>query len=528
VGVHGSAPFALALFLALGLAACAGRAPVVPAGVPDGTLASASSGHGADLVIRDVTVISPERSSPLPHVDVEIRDGRIARIGTGLAAALAEGAATGSSTMRIDGHGRYLVPGLIDSHVHVGHQGPLEDEAIERQPELSTAWRAQVGRSHLAFGFTTLVDLDLASETRAWFDATPIHPRLYGCGRAVRIAGGYGGAQQVTADAGAARALNLVYEPGQHGLWPAGLDPGDFTPERAVARAADTGAICVKTFVEPGFGGAAHWPIPRPETLNALRDAARRRGLVFVVHANAVDAWRAAIDGGAELIAHGLWHWPGDRMSTTPPPEAAAAIEAAARAGIAVQPTLQAVYGDETIFDASLLDDPRLAESIPGLVLDHLHGAAAQAARQTLAAEYRGAIERLLGPGIDPARVMATAPERAARTLRIMTERKVRLLFGSDTPSNEGIGNPPGLNGRFELQRWFEAGVPLPEILRAATLDNAAAFGLARDLGTIEVGKRADLLLLRADPLRSIDAWSTIETVFLDGRPIPRESLRAR
>jgi imidazolonepropionase-like amidohydrolase len=500
----------------LGLAACAGRTP-------------SSSGPRTDLLIEDVTVISPERSSPLQHVDVLIRDGRLARIGTGLAAGLAaEPAAPGRSAVRIDGRGRYLVPGLIDSHVHVGHHGPLDDDALEKHPELLTAWRAQVGRSHLAFGFTTLVDLDLASETRAWFDATPIHPRLYGCGRAVRIAGGYGGAQQVTADAGAARALNLVYEPGQHGLWPTGLDPGDFTPERAVARAADTGAVCVKTFVEPGFGGAADWPVPRPETLSALRDAAHRRGMVFVVHANAVDAWRAAIDGGADVIAHGLWHWPGDRMSTTPPPEAAAVIEAAARAGVAVQPTLQAVYGDETIFDDSLLEDPRLAEALPGVVLTNLRSAEAHAARQALEDEYRGAIAHLLGPAADPTRVMATAPELAARTLRLMTERKVRLLFGSDTPSNEGIGNPPGLNGRFELQRWFDAGVPLPALLRAATLGNAEAFGLARDLGSIEVGKRADLLLLRSDPLQSLDAWDTIETVFLDGRPLPRSSLRAR
>ena len=493
--------------------------------VSDVSTAPASSGHAAGLFIQDVTVLSPERASPLPHVDVEIRDGRIARIGPGIAAGSAPAR---SQVERIDGHGRYLVPGLIDSHVHVGHQGPLDDEAIEKQPELLTAWRSQVGRSHLAFGFTTLVDLDLAGDTRAWFDATPIHPHLYGCGRAVRVAGGYGGAQRVPADAAAAQALNLVYEPGQHDLWPAALDPADFAPERAVARAADTGAICLKTFIEPGFGGAAHWPVPRPETLSALRDAAHRRGLVFVVHANAVDAWRAAIDGGADVIVHGLWHWPGDRMSTTPPPEASTVIEAAARAGIAVQPTLQAVYGDETIFDDSLLEDPRLAEALPGVVLAHLRGAEARAARQALADEYRGAIEHLLGPLAEPAQVMAVAPERAVRTLRIMTERNVRLLFGSDTPSNEGIGNPPGLNGRFELQRWFEAGVPLPAILRAATLGNAEAFGLARDLGSIEVGKRADLLLLRSDPLRRIDAWETIETVFLDGRPLPRSSLRAR
>jgi imidazolonepropionase-like amidohydrolase len=66
--------------------------------------------------------------------------------------------------------------------------------------------------------------------------------------------------------------------------------------------------------------------------------------------------------------------------------------------------------------------------------------------------------------------------------------------------------------------------VPLPRILRAATLDNAIAFGLS-DRGTIEIGKRADLLLLRADPLKSIAAYDAIETIFLNGNPLSRASL---
>ncbi|HKZ74386.1 MAG TPA: hypothetical protein VJ011_09990, partial [Steroidobacteraceae bacterium] len=66
-------------------------------------------------------------------------------------------------------------------------------------------------------------------------------------------------------------------------------------------------------------------------------------------------------------------------------------------------------------------------------------------------------------------------------TMRLMSAVNVALIFGTDTPSGEGIGNPPGLNGRLELQHWAEAGVPLSRILRAATLDNAEAFDLARE-----------------------------------------------
>ncbi|HXW85624.1 MAG TPA: amidohydrolase family protein, partial [Candidatus Binataceae bacterium] len=103
---------------------------------------------------------------------------------------------------------------------------------------------------------------------------------------------------------------------------------------------------------------------------------------------------------------------------------------------------------------------------------------------------------------------------------------RASLIFGSDTPGVDGFGNPPGLNGRLEIQNWAEAGASPALILRAATLDNAAALGLSRDLGSIEVGKSADLLLLKANPLAGVSAYDSIETIFLDGEPIAREALR--
>jgi len=75
------------------------------------------------------------------------------------------------------------------------------------------------------------------------------------------------------------------------------------------------------------------------------------------------------------------------------------------------------------------------------------------------------------------------------------------------------------------LQRWFEAAVPLARILRVATLDNAAEFGLAKDRGTVEVGKRADLLLLHANPLKDIAAYDAIDMVVVGGDAIPRGTL---
>ena len=101
-----------------------------------------------DILIQNVTLISPERDAPMPHADVLLQNGKIAKIGTNL---------TGDThSRRVDGSGRFLIPGLIDSHVHVGHSAALDEDAIDAHPELWVAYREQVPRAYLAFGFTSV------------------------------------------------------------------------------------------------------------------------------------------------------------------------------------------------------------------------------------------------------------------------------------------------------------------------------------------------------------------------------------
>ena len=93
-------------------------------------------------------------------------------------------------------------------------------------------------------------------------------------------------------------------------------------------------------------------------------------------------------------------------------------------------------------------------------------------------------------------------------------------------PESMASANPPGLNGRLELQSWAGAGASLGLILRPLTIDNAIVLGLSHELGSIEAGKKADLLLLKENPLTTVSAYDSIEMIILNGEPVARDSLR--
>jgi imidazolonepropionase-like amidohydrolase len=100
-------------------------------------------------------------------------------------------------------------------------------------------------------------------------------------------------------------------------------------------------------------------------------------------------------------------------------------------------------------------------------------------------------------------------------------------LFGTDTPSSPTYANPPGLNARIEMDRMIDAGLTPAQIFKAATLSNAEVLGLAREVGSVQAGRIANLLLLRKNPVETVGAYDEIVTVILRGRVIDRAELEA-
>lgn len=474
---------------------------------------AAHAAPAADVLIEHVTVISPERAQPLAEGNVLIRDGRIVSVGRQRTTAKAD-------TRKIDGRGKFLTPGLMDSHVHVSDAAgipPIGNDPV--LVALRDAYFRQQPRSYLYFGVTQLLDfLQFASGLKT-FDSQPVKPDLFHCGAAVTL-DGYPTAmvpQPVRYQA----FPDYVYEPAnakEHPL-PAGAKEAEHTPEAVIARLAQGGARCVKIFIENGFGPSSEWPMMSKQTLARIRAETRKRGLLLIAHANAIDMQRIALDAGVDVLAHGLWNWNEfDGQPGVPAPIAGHLRKVHAK-GIGYQATLRVLPGTADLFREDTLKDPLYAKVVPPAVLAWYASGPGQWYKQVMREGSDGSADTKIAHG------WLKQNEQGMRALRYMYGLGHPLLVGSDTPSAPTYGNQPGYDTYREMRLMAQSGVPLDAIFRAATLNNARQFGLAKDYGTVEPGKVANLLLLAANPLDTMRAWTQIEKVILHGKVIPRDTL---
>jgi len=475
-----------------------------------------------ELRIEHVTIVSPERSTPLRDAEVVVRKGRIAAISRGRGG---QRSALRSTANTIDGKGLYLTPGLIDSHVHLGEIPGMNGAQEAQHPDIARAAREQIPRSFLLHGFTTLVDLVSTPEAMARWKAHELVPDTYFCGGAA-LMDGYP-MNWTPKPARYQVAPYMLIEPGTAA--PAGIDPTMHTPAAVVTRMKADGAICVKTFFERGFGSAHNLPVPQVATIRELVRAAHAAGLPVLIHANSSDAQAFAVETGVDIIAHGLWNW----RDTPPPtteitPAVKKILDGVLAGNIGWQPTIQVLYGERDLFSTSFLADPRLTQVLPASLIEWYRTPEGQWFHDTLAEAYPKA------KGQDPkaleaplSEIDAVPLERVEHATSYLATHGARLLFGTDTPSAPTYANPPGLNGWLEMQRLVAANVTPAQIFQAATLSNARALHLDGDIGTVSVGKKANLLLLRADPTQTVQAYGDIVKVILGGRVLEPQGLAA-
>jgi imidazolonepropionase-like amidohydrolase len=473
---------------------------------------AASAQSASRTLITNVFIVSPENLDHIEKGSVLIENGRIAKVERN------QNPKKLADAELIDGHSQYLIPGLIDSHVHLASVPGVSPEEGHGKMEWGPAYFQQLPRSYLYYGYTTLVDLAVTSDqVIADFRNAPLHPDVYDCGQSLPLANGY--PMSFLPPASRFKVFpNFIYDTKQAGRIPAEYKPEDHTPAADVARVKGQGGICVKTYFERGFAADRNLPVISPEVLGEIRKAATQDGLVLMIHANTFEAQKFAVDGGVDVIAHGMWNWGKFDTEKDLPDEIKHVLDQIVAKKIGYQPTIQVMYGLMAYFDPNYLKMDAITKVVPKDLLEWFQTPDGKWFGKELNEDAQPDAEVLMRYEHGPMR-------RLQQVAAYLASKDANFVFGTDTPSAPTYGNLPGLNGYLEMHQWQKAGLSLRQIFRAATIGNAREFHMESQVGTIEPGNIANLVLMKRSPLESVEAYDSITTVFVHGKAIARESL---
>lgn len=466
--------------------------------------------------ITDVTIVSPENLDHIGTGSVLIENGRISRVDR------KGGTKKAADATVVSGKGLFLIPGLIDSHVHLASIPGLPPEMslgpAGEKAAMIKKYFEQLPRSYLYYGYTTLADLAVVDQrVLEEFRRAPLRPDLYDCGASLPFANGY---PMSFAPPGIRFKLfpNFIYDPKQASTIPAEYKPQDHTPAATVALVKRSGGVCVKTYFERGFGADRNLPVMDAAVLRDIRRAATQADLVLMMHANSFEAQKFAVEGDVDVLVHGMWNWGGLEQQTELPREIKYVLDRIAQKRIGYQSTIQVMQGLRVYFDPEYLKIEAIPKVIPAEMLEWFNSPEGKWFKKELV--DGSASDAAVRDRFDKGPI-----RRVRQVVAYLAIKDANFLFGTDTPSSPTYGNLPGLNGYMEMRQLQEAGLSLKQIFRAATINNAREFKIDSQVGTIEPGKIANLVLLRKSPLESVDAYDSIVTVWIHGKQISRDSL---
>ncbi len=425
--------------------------------------------RGKVRVLRGATLLDG-LGGRIENARVVIRDHKVAEIGIDTGESpLPDGALTENLT------GRFLIPGLFDSHVHLGGSGGVGGGLVEQSDER----QIHDLQAYLASGVTSVVSLTddpvALSRLRSLVAAAKMRsPRVFFAGASITAPEGHP-AEMFGFVPGLADQLTRQVK----------------TPEEAraaVKELAGRSVDLIKLVLEPGYSKR---PLPRLdlESFKAAVEEAKERGLKVTVHVGTDEDARAAISHGADGIEH------------SPRGLSAETIALMAAKKVTFTPTLT-VYDFEWKRRFIQSGDPTLQRLVIPEVLAGLLDPVGRFQELMNDTEIMQGLDRNFATGM-------TSVQAASRA-------GVTIIAGSDA------GNPATFHGLaliHELELLARAGLPLSEVLLAGTSRPATRLG-QRTLGRIERGAVADMVVLGGDPLADVAAYRDVRNVYLGGRKL--------
>jgi imidazolonepropionase-like amidohydrolase len=415
-----------------------------------------------DLLIENVTVIDGSGSAPAPGMFVSIKGDRIAEVAD-------HAIQSASGSIKIDGGGKYLIPGLIDTHVHL--RGSADSAQPKKKADRLSGETALA--SYLYSGVTSIYD--------AGNDADYIYSRRDD-ERAGKIL-----SPRIFATGG------IVTYPGSHGANPYATLVDDWPADIPLieAHAARKPDMVKFTLEERGWGARPLIPILPLDLLQNLIVFYNDKGIRTTVHTSSELRAREAIFAGVDTLAH--------PVIQGPITDEFARLMGAKRIPMSSTLTIGENYS-------------RLAEH-PEYLDEPLYRASLSAAEiEKLKTETRKEYQE----------------RRWTWWMKIMTpiaQENVRKIHDAGGIVALGTDQTIGPAVHREMELLAAAGIPPIDIITIATHNSAIFLGREGDLGLVEKGMLADLVLLNADPSADINNAKSIAAVIKNGEIIGRRAL---
>jgi imidazolonepropionase-like amidohydrolase len=416
------------------------------------------------IVLNHATVIDGTGAAPAEDVALIMADGKIREMGPAAGIEIPEGARV------VDVSGKYIMPGIINLHGHVGMTKGLVQDIKNYTRENAD----ENLKTYALYGVTTTTsmgtDADIIVEIRdeqrrGKVNGARVFTALQGFtalgGYPTKVPGVKGVAQEV---ASAAQA------------------------QARVDQLADKGADIAKMWVDTHHG---EYPKISEEIRKAIIEQAHKRRMLAFAHLYELADAKGLMDAGLDMMAHSVRDKVVDKDL----------ISKIKSRNATYVPTLMReistyVYSEPPEW----LDDPFFTQRVD-------------------AATIHGVKTKLQAAQSDPKTVEQGKQDlkMAMRNLKLLADAGVRIGFGTDT------GPParfPGFFEHMEMELMVESGLKPMDVIVAFSKTASETLRVQKEFGTLAKGKAADLIVLEKNPLENIRNTRSIDAVYLAGRKV--------
>ena len=438
-------------------------------------------------VISNVNLVDVKAGKIIPGQSVIINGEKIEQAGAVKKIKIPAG------SQIIDGTGKYLMPGMTDAHIHFFQSGGLytRPDAVdlrskvpyEKEKAFGLNNAADYMNRYLRMGITTIIDVGgpMANFTvRDSIGKTTLSPNILVTGPLFSM-----------------------------------VDREQFGSDKPIIRittTAEADALFEKMlplkpdFIKIWYIASANMPADKNfHLVKYIAGKTHANGLKLAVHATQLKTAQLAVEAGADILVHSI----DDEVI---PDEF---VKILLQKNITYIPTLIVMNGYYQVFSGRLTNHPQDL-------------AWANAFAYGTITDTEAMDETILPPAIKMLRQTGIP----ASSKRIDSLSAINLLKLYKAGVNISTGTDAGNIGTFhassylqELEAMQKAGLSIAEIIKASTINPAIGFGNDQQLGSIEKGKLADMLLLLKNPMESLQHLNSIEYIFKAGKQIKADSL---